>query len=399
MVGMRDVAKKAKVSLSTVSLVVNHTGYVSKKMRTKVEAAMKALDYVPNELARNFHNDSTHMIGMIVPTIRHPFFARLTASVQHELAERGYQVLLCSAVDADTGEAEYVDMLRRHIMDGIIMAAHTVHDLDYWSSIERPVVAFDRYLGPGVPAVFSDHEEGGAQIAKILLKTKARHVVMIGGPQTQFHDLARYRQSDESGSDKKTKNSTAFRLDSGDADTTFPTIRYYLRLEEELGKHNVRFDYVEAGDVADMQSSLQAARSVFDRFDDVDAIVGSDLEAAECVQEAIRRGIDVPHDLQIIAYDGTYLANVAGMRMTAVCQNFDGIANLLVKRLLDSIALDASVEDEDSKKTKQSEKRSAAASTLRKTVQDATTADKLRMYPHDVGDVVPITLRVAETTR
>ena len=81
MVGMRDVARKAGVSLSTVSLVVNGTGYVSAEMRGRVETAMRELDYIPNELARNLYSGRTSLIGVIVPTIRHPFFSTLTASL------------------------------------------------------------------------------------------------------------------------------------------------------------------------------------------------------------------------------------------------------------------------------------------------------------------------------
>lgn len=66
MVGMRDVAKKAGVSLSTVSLVVNGNGYVSDDMRERVRKAMQALNYVPNELARNLYHDRTNLVGVIV---------------------------------------------------------------------------------------------------------------------------------------------------------------------------------------------------------------------------------------------------------------------------------------------------------------------------------------------
>lgn len=88
MVGMRDVAKTAGVSLSTVSLVVNNTGYVSDDMRAKVEAAMRQLNYIPNELARNLYRNRTNTIGVIMPTIAHPFFATLTAHLQREFAAR-----------------------------------------------------------------------------------------------------------------------------------------------------------------------------------------------------------------------------------------------------------------------------------------------------------------------
>ena len=121
MVGMRDVAKKAGVSLSTVSLVVNGNGYVSNDMRDRVRKAMQALNYVPNELARNLYHDRTNLVGVIVPTIRHPFFATFTAHLQHALAAQGLRTMLCSTTDETDGEIQYVDMLRRHMMDGIVM--------------------------------------------------------------------------------------------------------------------------------------------------------------------------------------------------------------------------------------------------------------------------------------
>lgn len=106
MVGMRDVAKTAGVSISTVSLVVNNTGYVSDDMRAKVEAAMRQLNYIPNELARNLYRNRTNTIGVIMPTIAHPFFATLTAHLQREFAARDLKTLLCSVADADKGEGE-----------------------------------------------------------------------------------------------------------------------------------------------------------------------------------------------------------------------------------------------------------------------------------------------------
>lgn len=303
MVGMRDVAKRAGVSLSTVSLVANGTGYVSDDMRDRVQRAMASLHYVPNDLARNLSQNRANTVGIIVPTIRHPFFATLTASLQHVLAGKGLQTLLCSTADAVNGEAEYVDMLRRRVMDGIVMGAHTEHAPDYWTSIHRPVIAFDRMLGEGIPSVGSDHVQGGQLVADLLIHTGARHVAVIGGPRTQFR---------------------------GDDDTctTFPTVRYHLMLEQELAKAGVRYEYVEAGEVMDFAGYAAAVRSVFDRDADdaVDAVVSSDIGAALCVREAISRGVSVPGDLQIVAYDGTYLADLAGMPLTAVRQDFQTIA-------------------------------------------------------------------------
>ena len=124
-VGMRDVAKKAGVSLSTVSLVINNGEHVSDDVRSRVEWAMDALNYVPNELARNLSKNRTNMVGVIMPTLRHPFFATLFASLQTALEERGMLALPCSTSDMKRGEEEYIDMLRRRMMDGIITVSYT----------------------------------------------------------------------------------------------------------------------------------------------------------------------------------------------------------------------------------------------------------------------------------
>ena len=338
MVGMRDVAKKAGVSLSTVSLVVNNTGYVSDVMRAKVEAAMRELDYIPNELARNLYHDRTNTIGVIMPTIVHPFFATLTAALQREFASRGLKTLLCSTADANTGEGEYVDMLQRHMMDGIIMAAHTEHPADYWTSIRRPIVAFDRFLGTGVPTVRSDHEQGGRLVAQHLIASGARHVILAGGPRAQF---------------------------SGG--TAFPTVRYHLTVERMLAAAGIACDYVEVSAVADVTAHEAMARRIFDRYQGVDVIVGADVVAAMALQEAGRRGIDVPRDLQVIAYDGTLITELAGKRLTSVRQDFPSIAAALADCMDEQIAAG------DDSGRQSAAKRSGAADAA--SSADASSAD------------------------
>ncbi|WP_125963522.1 LacI family DNA-binding transcriptional regulator [Bifidobacterium dolichotidis] len=324
MVGIRDVARKAGVSTSSVSLVINGTGYVSEQMRRKVEQAMSDLHYVPNALGRNLSQNRTNIVGIIVPTVRHPFFARLTAHLENVLANHGMKTMLCSTIDAATSEAEYVDMLRCRMMDGIIMGSHTEHDQTYWSSIQRPVVGFDRVLGPGIAAVNSDHLQGGNLIADLLIATGTRHVVMIGGPRQQFHDL-------EPDDDDAETNGKV---------TTFPTTQYYVQLGRRFQEPGIQHDYIDAGEVDDLAGYSYAVTSVFDdiaagsgRYADVDAIVSSDVGASIAVQRAFACGIRIPEQVQIIAYDGTSQVDLAGMHIAAVQQDFDGLADGLVSRI------------------------------------------------------------------
>lgn len=342
MVGIRDVAKKAGVSVSTVSLVINNNGYVSEKMRERVEATMRELHYVPNEIARNFYRNRTDIIGLIVPTIRHPFFSTFAAAVQHEVALHSQHVMLCSTIDAKNGESQYVDMLRRKMMDGMIMSAHTSHDADYWSLIHRPIVAFDRYLGEGIPSFGSDHEQGGKLIADLLISTGARHVVMVGGPRAQFTDL-------------------------GDS-TTFPTIRYFSTLEERLSRAGIMFHYIEAGEVHELDKYAHAVHDVFEHFDDVDVVVSSDIGALCCLREASSRGIEIPRDLQIIAYDGTYFVDSATKNVTCVVQDIPALAKLVVNGMYKAVHGQA---------------------------HELQSGNPAGM----VGEIVPVSLRLGDTTR
>ncbi len=180
MAGIRDVARLAHVSTSTVSLVLNNNGHVSDKTRKKVETAMQELNYIPNELARNLYHSKTNIVGLILPDIAHPFFGLFAKYVEIELHKEGYKTMLCSTVHEENGEKEYIDMLNRQMMDGIIMGSHSL-DIDEYNGIVRPIVSLDRYINETIPIVMSDHEKGGTLAAEELLRCGCRKVLQIMG--------------------------------------------------------------------------------------------------------------------------------------------------------------------------------------------------------------------------
>ncbi|MFD0704671.1 LacI family DNA-binding transcriptional regulator [Alloscardovia venturai] len=325
MAGIRDVAKKAGVSTSTVSLVINSSGYVSDKMRARVTAAMEELNYIPNDLAKNLYRGRTNTVGVIMPTLQHPFFATLAGRIQHYLDTQGLHAILCSTADQQTGETQYVDMLQRHTLDAVIMGSHSTLSQEYWESIKRPVVAFDRYLCDFIPTVGGDHITGGRLVAKKLIDTGVQHVVHIGGPRGRYHDRARGEQLLNA------------RELSSRPDSSFPTVRYQLVLEDELHAAGIETNFVTVEDLSDLDLFHKAASAVFDDYSDVDAVVAPDLAAAAVIQEARRRGTRIPEDMQVIAYDGTYVTTFAGQQISAVVQNLDETARRLVVHTMDEI--------------------------------------------------------------
>ena len=83
MATIKDVAKIAEVTVTTVSRVLNNRGYISQVTRNKVHDAMKQLDYQPNEIARSLFRRKSNLIGLIIPNVAHPFFAELTSYIEY----------------------------------------------------------------------------------------------------------------------------------------------------------------------------------------------------------------------------------------------------------------------------------------------------------------------------
>ena len=98
-INIREVAKIAGVSPSTVSRVINGSAKVSSEKTAKVLQAISATDFVPNEVARSLYRKSAKLIGLIIPSIKNPYFTQVAKSIEHMAWENGYRVFLCDVGD------------------------------------------------------------------------------------------------------------------------------------------------------------------------------------------------------------------------------------------------------------------------------------------------------------
>ena len=111
MATLRDVADRAGVTVTTVSRMLNGRVRVSSETRNKIEAAMRELGYHPNEMARSLAKKSSNLIGLLVPSARHYFFAELIQEVENAVAAHQCQLLLCVSDQNSDKENAYVQML------------------------------------------------------------------------------------------------------------------------------------------------------------------------------------------------------------------------------------------------------------------------------------------------
>src|SRR5271170_6095817 len=116
-----DVARESRVSVFTVSAVVNNKSHVGKKLRDRVEAAIKKLSYRPNLIARSLAKQRTHTIGMIVPDIANPFFLMVVRGAEDAAQKHGYNLLLCNSDDILAKEESALELLLSKRVDGILL--------------------------------------------------------------------------------------------------------------------------------------------------------------------------------------------------------------------------------------------------------------------------------------
>lgn len=304
MAGIKDVAKKAGVGVGTVSRMLNDSGYVAEETREKIEAAMRELNYTPNELARNLYHKRTGIIAVLVPNVSNPFFAEFVDHVEVELYKVGYKMMLCNTIKASNAELEYLDMLNRHIVDGVITGVHSL-DVEEYKKIRKPIVALDRYLGEHIPVVAADHKEGGRLAAETLISNGCKKILHFKGAtavESPYHE------------------------------------RHY-EFDRIMEKNHIKtYSYELEWNRFDMEYCREAIEDVFSREIDFDGVFAADSLAIECMNETIRRHMKVPRDVKFAAYDGTYITKMVEPKMTAVVQPIESLAKESVRLIGDLIS-------------------------------------------------------------
>ena len=180
---IRDVAKLAGVAPITVSRVVNDSGYVSQATRAKVEAAVDELGYVPNMLGPSLRFKQT----MTLTDIANPFWTTVTRGVEDVAQANGYSTILCNTDESEEKQAQYLQMLLRRRIDGILLvpASSSAAPIELIQKQGIPVVVVDRTVpNVDVDIVRADSENGAYQLTQHLITLGHRQITMLAGPQT-----------------------------------------------------------------------------------------------------------------------------------------------------------------------------------------------------------------------
>ena len=308
-VTIKDVARVAGVSVTTVSHVVNGTRHVAPRTSERVRAAISDLGFRPSAVARALKADRTRSIGMLVTSSTNPFFAEVIRGVEEACFARGYSLILCNTGDVTERLESYLATLVAKRIDGLaVMTTNMDHRFFYRLSERRPVpvVAIDTLDVPDTTIVNDDSEAGGKLAGRYLLERGFRRFAVLAG----MADHPRSRQRLEGFRAALAERGVAL-----SPERVLPT------------------DLTVGGGFAAMQDLL-------------DRCEANPPEAVFCMNDLLavgglcalsQRGLRVPEDLSVIGYDDIELAAYTVPPLTTIRQPAAEIGRRAAEILVEQI--------------------------------------------------------------
>ena len=298
-----DVARVAGVSPSTVSRILNGTAKVSEVKRKAVLAAIEAMNFTPNQMAKNLKSGNSMTIGIVVQDISSPFFDETLRGVDDGLKDTGYTSVIVSGHWNADEEAERVQLLLARKVDGIILLSGRISDETVIKFSQRcPIVATGRAVRTESSIGFKIDNEYGAYLAvNHLIELGHRRIAYVAGPDNNNDAADRLK-----GYQRALKEAN-------------------IKLERGL---IVEGDFHEA-------SGLLAVNQLFETRQKFTAIfAANDLSAYGVRLGLYRKGIRVPEDISLVGFDDLPSSSYTAPPLTTVHQPLYDIGLLATNALL-----------------------------------------------------------------
>lgn len=303
MATIKDVADYAGVSVTTISRMFNNRVNISEKTRNKIKAAMKELDYQPNEIAQSLTKKKSNFIGLIVPSARNFFYSQVIEFIEYYAEKKGYKLLLCISNHEMQKEIEYFSMLKANKVAGIIIASRTQNLQDYLN-IDSPLISIDRFISAKVPSICSDNYNGGVLAAGHLIQKGCKTLAYI----------------------------------SGSSYLGFEANKRFIGFKDACIANGIDIPvFMDAAEDRFFSMDYQnIVAELFEANPDVDGIFTSnDIIAAQIIQYCGKHNITIPERLKLIGYDDTDLASLCVPSITTIhqpikemcCKAIEGIYN------------------------------------------------------------------------
>lgn len=308
MITISDVAKRAQVSRSTVSRVLNNQKHhIREETRQRVLQAARELNYKPNRVARSLKTKKSHCIGVITDDIDTPFLPSMLKAIEQYAFSRGYNALVCNSGYEFDRQKAYIEMLVQRQVDGIIFAASFVSS--YTQELIKPdlpivyAYSFSPYTKKN--SVLSADADAAQQAVDYLVSLGHRRIGYINGPENVIPSRER--------------------------------IKGYQKALEE---HGIAFDpaLVKNGEWEEPASAYKAAREFLALSDPPTAVfAANDVMASGVIDAVTDLGLRVPEDVSVVGYDDRDMARFLKPPLTTVRLPMAEIGSTAAKMLIDCV--------------------------------------------------------------
>ena len=297
-----DVAKEAKVSISTVSRVLNNKDIVKPKTRIKVENAIKKLNFDPDFTAQTMISKKTRTIGLIIPTLYNEYWSILSAIVQEHLWEFGYMVILCNTNNDKKKKEAYIQMLLKRKVDGVILCEFKENKEIIESLLRHniPTVALQVKID-GIDSVYGNQLQGSMDAVN--------HLIQLG------HSKIAYIGLDDLMDNRELGYRNALMING-------------IPVDENLiikGQFTTNFGF-------------QAAESLINRKLKFESIFcWNDIVAFGVIQALQLHHFDVPKDVTLIGFDDIQMIQFIKPSLTTIKQPLQEMCSAAAQLLLEKI--------------------------------------------------------------
>jgi len=294
-ISINDVAKRAGVSITSVSRIINNVDYpVSADIRSRVEDAVRELNYLPNAAAQGLRSTFSNVIGMIVRDIENSHFAEIAKGATERAMAHGYLCFVCNTGRSATNELSFHELLWKHRVQGIILSGGGLDSEDYRQMLHRQLERGRRFglrlvscapQGVDIPLVSIDYKEVARLITANLADAGHRRIAFVTGRE----DVLTCRD-------------------------------HVLGYRGELAARGIPHDpnLVGFGDFTE-EAGYELCRALLDRGTGMTAICcGSDPMAVGVIHALSERGLSVPRDISVAGIGDMPMSRYLSPPLTSV---------------------------------------------------------------------------------
>ncbi len=308
---IKDIARLARVSHTTVSRALNDRPRVSRKTQDRIRAIAKRLNYQPNVAARSLKVRKTKTLGLVITTIINPFYPELAQAIENTAREMGYNIILCSTNYDISLERQHIDMLRGKGVDGIIFTSTHRYDSNIEGLINErfPIILvnrkiYDESVINRVDYVVVDNVQGGFIAVEHLIRMGHQRIGIITGLPQSSASVERLEGA---------KNALA---------------EYGLDLAPDLV---IEGDFLK-------DSGFEAARRFSEVEDRPTAVFAvNDYMALGAIEGFSEGGLQIPHDVALIGFNDIEISRMRNIELTTIGQKTYEMGSIAVRTLVEKI--------------------------------------------------------------